>query len=289
MSSRNNLDRIGAAAPEDSSSAAVVAEPTQPTLQYTVPTEIVDLPSKGKFYPEGHTLFGKDTIEIRHMTAKDEDILTNKSLIRKGVVLDRLLESVLVDKTINPKDLLVCDKSALLVATRINAYGENYGAKIPCVSCGTVANYEFDLEEATKVNDFEEVLHSSDTVYLTEWGTFKTTLLKTKAEVEFRPLTGIDEATIASTNATRIKNGLQELGITDQMKMFIVSVAGNQDRSFISDFVDNMPAADSLYLRNKYNFSIPSFELAQIWSCGDCGYEQVLEVPFTSEFFWPKQ
>ena len=107
--------------------------------------------------------------------------------------------------------------------------------------------------------------------------------------VEVKPLTGRDEATLTGTNATRIKNNLPELGITDQIKMFVVSAGSNEDRGFISGFVDNMPAADSLYLRTKYNTVMPSFELVEDWSCGDCRYEQVLEVPFTSEFFWPKQ
>ena len=157
-------------------------------MGYTVPTEIVDLPSKGKFYKQGHPLHEKDSIEIRHMTAKDEDILTNPSLVKKGVVIDRLLESVIMDKSIRPSDLLICDKSALIVATRVNAYGQDYSVKIPCGSCGTVADYEFDLNEAAKVGDFEKTAHDQDDVSLTENGTFLVTLPRTKAVVEVSPL-----------------------------------------------------------------------------------------------------
>lgn len=288
MTTRNNMNRIGAQAPSDSVAAAVSQEETR-TMGYTVPTEIIDLPSKGMFYKEGHPLHGRDSIEIRHMTAKDEDILTNASLVKKGVVLDRLLESLIMDKTINPVDLLVCDKSALIVATRINAYGEDYSVKIPCASCGSVADYEFDLNEATKVSDFEEVVNEVDDVSLTERGTFLITLPRTKATVEVRPLDGTDEQTIAKTNAMRAKNKMQPLGLTDQIKLFIKSVNGSEDRGTISEFVDNMPAGDSLYMRSRYSLVMPSFELVQDWSCNDCQYEQVLEVPFTSEFFWPKQ
>ena len=288
MSNRNNLNRLGGPTPEDSGSAAIAPEQSS-TMQYAVPTDIVDLPSKGQFYAEGHPLFGKDSVEIRHMTAKDEDILTNKSLIKKGIVLDRLLESIIVDKNIDTKSLLVCDKSALLVSARISAYGQDYAVKIPCISCGSVLEYDFDLEEAIKVNDFEETLNLIDNATLTQNGTFLITLPKTKAQVEFRPLDGLDESKVSNTNATRIKNNLPELGVTDQIKVFLVSVDGNEDKRFISDFVDNMPAADSLYLRSKYNTVIPNFELAQNWSCRDCGYEQVMEVPFTSDFFWPKR
>ena len=288
MTSRNNLNRIGATAPDDSGSTAATVEQTS-AMHYTVPTEMVDLPSKGFFYKEGHPLHGLDSIEIRHMTAKDEDIITNKSFIKKGIVLDRLLESVIVDKTVSPRDLLVCDKSALLVATRIHAYGEAYEVKIPCISCGTTSEYEFDLEEATKVNDFETTASTLDNLQLTEQGTFRIKLPKTKVEIEYRPLDGTDEKKLAETNSMRAKNNLPELGITDQIKMFVVSVNGEEDRAAVSQFVDNMPAADSLYLRTRYNMTVPNFELAQGWSCNSCGYEQVLEVPFTSEFFWPKQ
>ena len=287
MTSRNNMNRTGAPAPGDSVAAVVPEEETR-TMGYAVPTEIVDLPSKGKFYQQDHPLHGKDSIEIRHMTAKDEDILTNASLVRKGIVLDRLLESVIMDKSIRPSDLLICDKSALIVATRVNAYGEDYSVKIPCMSCGAVSDYEFDLNEAAKVSDFERATHQQDDVRLTENGTFLMTLLRTKAVVEVRPLDGTDEQTVAKTNNMRAKNNLPPLGITDQMKLFIQSVNSNEDIGLISDFVDNMPASDSLYMRSKYATIMPSFELVQNWSCNACNYEQALEVPFTSDFFWPK-
>ena len=59
------------------------------------PTEVIDLPSEGKLYPEGHPcLNGK--IEIKYMTAKEEDILTSQNLIKKGVVIDRLLNSLII-------------------------------------------------------------------------------------------------------------------------------------------------------------------------------------------------
>ena len=194
-----------------------------------------------------------------------------------------------MDPNVSPKDLLVPDKAAVLVSARIHAYGQDYSAKIPCVSCGAIADYEFDLEEAKKTNDFEQALESSSEVVMTERATFLISLPKTKVKLEVRPLSGRDEESLAKTNATRVKNNLPELGITDQIKSFVVSVASNEDRVFISNFIDNMPAADSLFLRTKYNTIMPSFELVQNWSCNDCGYEQVLEVPFTSDFFWPKQ
>lgn len=289
MSARNNQDRFGA---EDSSGQDVtpaIAEQTTSTLNFTVPIEEVDLPSKGQFYPEGHPLYNQANVEIRHMTAKEEDVLTNKSYIKNGTVLDRLLESVLVDKTIKAKDLLSGDKSAILVAARISGYGEEYKAKIPCPSCGTVSDFEFDLLEAQVINDPDECpLVQDGTITRTDKGTFLFTLPKTNVLVEVRPLTGTDEAKILNTNKMRQKNKLPELPLSDQMKTFIVSVNGQEDNMTISQFVESMPAIDSRYLRSTYKMVTPSVDLAQEWECQACSYSQVLEVPFTSEFFWPK-
>jgi hypothetical protein len=284
--SRNNQDRLGAPAfsgAEDAPPPAV--EQPQSTLQFSVPTELVELPSRGEFYPADHPLHNKTTVEIKHMTAKDEDILTNKTFIKNGVVLDRLLENVILDKSIDLDSLLVGDKSAILIASRISGYGQNYAAQIPCPSCGEVDDFEFDLNEAQSFND------PSDSHYDVEkspTGTFLIKLPRTGACVEVKMLTGRDEKKLINTNKMRQKNKLPELGLTDQTKLFIVSIDGETDKGKISAFVDNMPALDSKNLRDAYRSVTPNVELAQQWTCPSCTYEQVLEVPFSTEFFWPK-
>jgi hypothetical protein len=289
MSARDNQDRFGAQDQSSQDTAPAIAEQTQSSLNFTVPVEMVDLPSKGQFYSDEHPLHNISTVEIRHMTAKEEDILTNKSFIKNGIVLDRLLESVLVDKTINVNDLLSGDKSAILVATRVTGYGEDYQAKIPCPSCGTIADFDFDLIEAQIFNDPDEcVLVQDGTITKTDKGTFLFTLPKTRVVIEVRPLTGNDERKILNTNKMRQKNKLPELQLSDQIKSFIVSVNGQDDGLSINQFVETMPALDSRYLRNTYKLVTPSVDLAQEWECQACSYSQVLEVPFTSEFFWPK-
>ena len=70
-------------------------------VEIATPTQVVDLPSKGLFYPQDHPWYGKESVEIRFMTAKDEDILVNKSYIQKGIVLDKLISSILLDKRVN--------------------------------------------------------------------------------------------------------------------------------------------------------------------------------------------
>ena len=122
MTRRSNEERLGIPAPgaKDSSDAPPILsneEAPSDILSYVSPTELVDLPSEGKFYAKGHPLHNIPTIEVREMTAKEEDILTSKSLIQKGVVLDRLLQSIIVDRNIRVEDLLVGDKNAVLVST----------------------------------------------------------------------------------------------------------------------------------------------------------------------------
>ena len=109
---RNNLERLGldSKSPQDDN----IAGTSQ--LNFVVPTEIVDLPSRGLFYPEQHPLHGKDTIEIRYMTAKDEDTLTNQSLLKKGLALEKVLQDIIIDKRVTPDSLLIGDKNAIIIA-----------------------------------------------------------------------------------------------------------------------------------------------------------------------------
>ena len=120
------------------------APPMSP-LNFVAPTEVVDLPSKGQGYPKGHPLNGIDFLEIKFMTAKDEDTLSNQSLIRKGIALERVLQNIIVDDEVDPLSLLVCDRNAILIKARATAYGANYDAVVNCPKCATKNMMTFDL------------------------------------------------------------------------------------------------------------------------------------------------
>ena len=135
---RDNSKRVGAA-------AQTAPEQTQ-TLDFSTPTELVDLPSKGRFYPEGHPLHGQETVEIKFTTAKDEDILTSPSLLKKGIAIDRLIQNVILNKDINVSTLLSGDKSAIMIASRINGFGAEYKTKVTCPSCEEQSEATFDLD-----------------------------------------------------------------------------------------------------------------------------------------------
>ena len=140
---RDNSKRTSAGADP----APAAAEEARPTLDFATPTEFVELPSKGRFYPEGHSLYQQETIEIKYMTAKDEDILTSPTLLKKGMAVDRFLQNVILDKRIKVSSLLSGDKNAILVASRINGFGHEYTTKVTCPACAAVSENAFDLSE----------------------------------------------------------------------------------------------------------------------------------------------
>ena len=140
---RNNEDRI-----LKGHKPAPTEDPPQlgNPMDFVTPTQIVELPSKGR-YPENHPLHGKDSIEIKYMTAKDEDILTNRSLLKKGLAIDRLIQNLIKDKSINARSLYVGDRNAIIIYARASAYGEDYNTKLQCPACGEVSKVTFDLSD----------------------------------------------------------------------------------------------------------------------------------------------
>jgi hypothetical protein len=118
----------------------------------TIPSEIVQLPSQGKIYPKDHPL-REGIIEIRHMTAYDEDILTNLSYIQQGVVLDKLIESITL-QDINVSELASCDVEAIILTSRILAYGSDYPVTVTDPKTNSILNRTIDLTKV-QYKDFE--------------------------------------------------------------------------------------------------------------------------------------
>ncbi len=288
MSNRNNEDRLGVTNPGSTpplDAMAPAESASSPVFNFVAPTEIVDLPSEGKLYPKNSYLHGIDNIEIKYMTAKEEDILTSKSLLKKGKAIDRFLRSVVINKNINIDDLLSGDRAALLVAARISGYGSEYTTNVVCPVCAERSEWSFDLNDAKVIGP--ENIHPD--ARLTETGTIIVHLPKLNVDVECRFLNGHDEKRIAKSTEMKKKNRLQETPLTDQLSAIVVSVNGQTDRALLQQLVHNMPAADSRYLRSVYQESSPNVDLTQEFSCVHCGSEGPLEVPFTTSFLWPKR
>jgi len=245
----------------------------------------VDLPTRGRFYPEGHPLHGQEQVEIRFMTAKDEDILSSKTLLKKGLAIERFLQNILIDKSVDINTLYIGDKNAILVASRITGYGAEYTTRTTCPACTTTADYKFDIS-GMNVYDGDDW---DDYDIRVQGENFIVTVPTSKVEVEVRLLSSRDEQYLSKLTENKKKKGFPEAALTDQMKLLTVSVNGHSDQKSISTFVDAMPARDSMYLRKAYEKIIPNIDLKRPFSCSACGFEQEVTLPFTADFFWPKR
>ena len=238
------------------------------------PTEVVDLPSKGYFYVEGHPL-SKGKVEVKYMTAKEEDILTSQNLIKQGTVIDTLLQSLIVDKTINVNELLIGDKNAIMVAARILGYGKDYkfsyDGEEQSVDLSKLEPVDIDFSKFTKgVNEFSFMLPNS------------------KRQITFKLLNGKDEKDIDAEikSLQKIsKNRSSEL--TTRLKKIILSVDGNSERTFVNSFVDNeFLSRDSLAFRQHLSSITPDIDMSTTLEIN--GEEQEVTIPVTLRFFWPE-
>lgn len=273
---------------------SIAPQAAAPALTFVTPTEMVELPSRGLFYPEGHPLHNKESIEIKQMTAREEDILTNKSFIRKGVVIDKLIESLLVDKTIQVSSLLVGDKNAIMVAARINAYGPSYDVSVACLECGSKNMLGIDLTEISvrDIAKIDEFVAQNDKLKheRLQNGGISLTLPKSSWPITCKLLTGEDEKRLL--NLLEVKKKQQgaeaEITLSEQLYFIVDSIFNETDKNTLRDAIGIMPAFDAKHLRNTYAKLIPNVVIEKKYTCSSCASEQELEVPFTQEFFWPK-
>jgi len=248
---------------------------------FEIPHEIVPLPSNGKVYPQTSTLYGAEVVEIRSMTAKEEDILTSRALLKKGTVITELIRSCLVDRSINPLDLLSGDRNALMVAIRVTGYGPEYSAELECSECSSKSPHEFNLAALpVKRLDIEPVVPGANL--------FEFKLPRTDMVVRFKFMTGRDEEEIMLLGEKQKKLGLPtDNSVTTNLLYSIVSVNGVEDRSKIAAFVKAIPAADSLALRNYMRDNEPGIVMKQDTVCNVCGHTEEVSMPLGVNFLWP--
>jgi len=276
---RNNQDRLGLEPPTDNLQPNTDVPPTTQVMQFIVPTEIVELPSKGLFYDEGHPLHERETVEIRHMTTKEEDILINQSYIKNGIVIDKLIQSVLVSPQVNVKDMFVGDKNALTVACRLYGYGSEYETKYTCPSCANLQTYVFDLNEVTN-GDFTSHLDEFDAQIDYDRKTIMLPIPRTNTKLELKLL----KDDISTKKTKKKKTGI----ITSQYEKMIHAVNGNSDRQYVKSYIASMSALDSRYLRAAYSKLVPSVNFECNFECEECDFASEVEVPLNADFFWPQ-
>ena len=238
-------------------------------------SEIIDLPSKGKVYGKDSPL--KDgKIELKYMTAKEEDILTSQNLIKKGVVVDKVLDSLILTEGVKTNDLIIGDKNAVMVAARILAYGPEYTAEVTNPNTGETAVHTFNLADCP----FKEI--SEDIT----GNTFDMELPVSKTKIKFRLLTGKDEKEIENEIKQQNKLGSQvSPELTTRLRKVITEVDGDSEQSTINQFVNNMLSRDSLFFRQSISKVSPDIDLTQEVEIG--GDVVRVDIPMTINFFWP--
>ena len=241
------------------------------------PTEEVNLPSKGYFYPKENPL-ASGKVEMKYMTAREEDILTSPNLLKQGTAIDKLLEALIVDKNIKLDELFIGDKNALIVAARILAYTKKYDftvigddgeETIASVDLTTLNDKEIDFKSMPEgVNEFPFKLPNSE------------------REVVLRILTHMDEKGLTK-EAAALQKAKMSTGMTSRMKRILVSVDGNSEKAYINKFVDTeLLSVDALEIR-KYLFTItPDVNMTTI-ATFEGGVESEVVVQVTAQFFWP--
>lgn len=245
------------------------------------PTEIINLPSKGWFYPLDNPL-SNGTLELKMMTAKEEDILTSRNLIQKNIVLDKLLESVIINKSINADDMFICDRNAAFFAIRRLAYGNTYDAVLTCGRCGKENNISIDLGKMdNKPFDFEK--------YPKGENSFTYTLPLSGITLTYKILNKKDENLIESelTGFAKINKDFTR-EVTTRLSHIITAVDGVQDKNRIRKFVnEEFASRDSLSFRKHIRDNMPDIDSSFDFYCSNCSLEKKEETPMGVSFFWP--
>ena len=248
---------------------------------FEIPVETVPLPSNGKVYGPNTPLHGAEVVQIKAMTAKEEDILTSKALIKKGIVIESLVKSCLIDKSINVEDMLSGDRNALMTAIRITGYGSDYSVDVECPACSERSKQNFDLSDLPINRLTIDPLETGE-------NEFEFELPVTKKNVHFKFLTGRDENEISTIAERKRKKGIvNDNTVTTRLKHSITSIEGITDKHKIGVFVGNMPARDSLALRKFIDSNEPGIDMKAWMECVHCMTSSEVRLPMGASFFWP--
>lgn len=245
--------------------------------QFQVPTETVELPSRGVFYPNK-----KSSATIKYLTAEEDDILYSTDLIRSGKVLDVLLDKAVIDRDLRPDDMLSGDRNFLLIEMRKTGLGNEYTpGEITCPSCGQSHSPVVDLDRLK--SKVLEVMPDS-------MGEYEVQLPIIKANLKFRLLIGKDEKRLAKLSDSKTGNagGVKVSKIiTEKYLMQIMEVNGNRDKLHIKKFISIMPMKDSAFFREYLRRIEPGLDLSYDFDCPNCGHVDSRDVPITPKLFYP--
>ena len=247
---------------------------------YKIMTETIDLPSEGKFYNSG-----AKTVDIKPITAKEEDILSNERLLRSGKAFDELIKSCVVNwNGINFDDLLVGDKNAILIAIRIISLGDEYGVNVTCPNCMNKSDLAISLKEdlGIKLSELQTNANNENTFnWVSPLGiNYKLRLLTNKDQIAM-------ENEVKQKKAL-LKNNYKESTFSDFLFHSIVSIEEFTDKFDIKKVLDNAPSTELRALVNYIKEMTPDYDMTYSFECSECNTVQNINIPFTVSFFWPE-
>lgn len=291
---RNNADRLGVEEDLPKSKGTSTLNKTiqsaagaqhgamELPFRFPNPVHVVDLPTKGKFYPKEHPLHNQEDIEVREMSTPDEEILNNQDFIKKGTAIDRVLQSIIVDKRVKLGDLYIGDKNAILISARKNYVNAEYKTGVTCGNCGKSSEEVFNLDEL-KTKEFSE----EDNIEIRSDGTFEVQVEENK--VRLRLLKSEDEKAMRMEEEQRKKHKLPSEPIQSLLNCIIVGVNGVEDGYVVNQFISQMPARYSRQIRKLYDKYAPNVDLTYHFECDNCGAESNSRIPFGANFFWTNE
>ena len=248
---------------------------------WEIPVELVPIPSRGVIYDPESSLYKKEAVKIKSMTAREEDILSSAALIKEGTVLDHLISSCLTEN-IDARDMLVGDRNALMIAIRITGYGPEYGIAASCDKCGHRNSFSVDLSSLPIKRLSLEPEEEGRNI-------FKFKLPVTKKNVYFKLPTLRDERERTAKEKTLNQHikVLIESNVTGNLETVIQRIDNITDKNKIKHFIMNMPAYDSRALRKFIKDCEPGMDMSCSFTCENCGAANDSNIPITTEFFWP--
>jgi len=260
----------------------ISSKSSQEKSGFSIPTDYVTLPSMGKAYPQGSALYNKTEVQVRHLTAADEDIMTSRSLLRTGRALDVMVQNCIIDKNIKVEELIPGDKNALITYLRVSGYGPDYEVDMTCPSCSENFDHIFDLSKLSMNTLTISPVEEGQNAFEYEAPTKTKIVFKYLNSSEEKEINEVQEKIKKTTKSQVDKN------VTTRLKGCILSINGETDPAFINKYVDTMPVIESRGLRKYMEQNNPDLIMKQDYSCASCGFEGEVDIPITVSFFWPE-
>lgn len=282
-------ERITLGPPKETIGGLKVSDPTGPKPGepgYVPPVDAVPLPSRGKIYPVDSPLFQAESVEIRSMTARDEDILSSRALLKSGRALSSLIQACVMNKAIDTEEMIAGDRNALLVSIRISGYGMEYNVEVQCQNeeCSQKFKHTFDLSKL-------EIKRMTEEPVAPGRNEFAFDLPVSGKRCVFKLLTGKDERDM-TVMQERLKKALGVQGndnpVTTRLFFQVLQIGEEKDRNKLQKIVNSLPAMDSRKLRKHIDEIAPGIKMSQDVECPHCAETKEVPVPFGTEFFWPE-